>query len=647
MRHAPRNEIKKIRNYLYMIAAVLSIAGIVGMIIKPAAVFGALILFAGVAAVIGEELYNVEEKCSKSAGNRAPSVSSDNKSAQSAGKAEPWTGVADRLNKRNRTVPTPELEDYELFMGSTVKHYRGQKTSVRVPDRIMEIGTGAFRNSSVTSVILPMNVEKIGYHAFEGCSKLKHIVIMSPNCEIQGGAFDGCDSISTAGPLGSGCDYEFAYQDRLADYMFASLKGLTSVMIPEGVTQIGEGCFRNCSSLRTIRLPNSVRSILPEAFVGCASLSRLDLPDGRIDLDQIMIDASVALADNDGFIVIRKNLVGYVGAEEEIVIPKEVTRISRNVFSARTCPKNLKIRSVLIPEGVTYIGEGAFADCENLEDVELPENLAVIESEAFYRCRHLSHVKLPKELRLLGKRAFQGCSYLKTCEIPKSLTTIQEGVFQDCPSLALFLPETVADVEKNAFLQCFEVSTVRKPTDGVEKALNAYKKRQALIKKELNAWLPAEYDYVPEGRLNKFYSFHASELSREAYYSLLNEMDSAICSSGEDDGFRLWLESENKLEFRARDEHFVWHDETVIESCAIQLSLEQEAPSGIIWEAASTGKRTSCRIPCKGSVLLCDRSSKSGDNWSYCNVTDCQYLLLEPYGMQGIWKLSIYIKNVR
>ena len=493
--------------------------------------------------------------------------------------------------------------------------------------------------------MIPGSIARIEAEAFLNCKNLKHIELLACKCEIGIDAFAGCDCIQTAGPLDGNYDFEFGCKDCLPKHIFQNMKNLTSVVVPEGISLIGAYSFSGCSELRKVQLPSTIRSVAEDAFNGCCALTDFELPAGFTDLDQLTMHGCQALADKAGYVVLRTSLVGYVGDGEELVIPEKVTRISREVFCGRN---SSKIRRVKIPEGVTYLGKEAFADCENLEDVELPESLSVIESRAFFRCRRLSRVKLPKELRLLGAGAFQGCSYLKKCEIPKNVTTIRESVFQDCPSLTLVLPETVAVVEKNAFLLCYNVTALGKPADGVKKAIEAYKNHQAIIEKEKNSWLPGGYNYVPEGMLEVFYNSHASELSREDYYSLLNGMDSSIySSSGEDDDIRLWLESEDKLEFRARDEHFVWHDETVLECCAIQLSLERKAPSGVEWEAPSTKSRIPCRIRCKGLVLLSDKSSKSGDNWSYCDITDCQYLLLEPYGMQGVWKLDIYIKRAR
>lgn len=109
-------------------------------------------------------------------------------------------------------------------------------------------------------------------------------------------------------------------------------------------------------------------------------------------------------------------------------IPEGVTAIGDKAFAG--CRD---LRSVTIPAGVTRIGDGAFAGCTALVEVTFPAGLTEIGAEAFMDCPNLANVKLPEGLVTIGDRAFRQCSGIVKVKIPGSVTGIGVGAFDGCP----------------------------------------------------------------------------------------------------------------------------------------------------------------------------------------------------------------------
>lgn len=93
------------------------------------------------------------------------------------------------------------------------------------------------------------------------------------------------------------------------------------------------------------------------------------------------------------------------------------------------------IKSVIIGEGVTSIGVGAFINCYNLTDISIANSVISIGANAFECCQSLETINLPTNLKSIGNEAFDGCCSIRTITIPKSVTNIGEFAFIGCSSL--------------------------------------------------------------------------------------------------------------------------------------------------------------------------------------------------------------------
>ena len=141
--------------------------------------------------------------------------------------------------------------------------------------------------------------------------------------------------------------------------------------------------------------------------------------------------------------VLRK----YRGGEAHVVIPDGVTRIGEEAF--RCCEA---LASVSIPKGVTEIGESAFCWCFGLQSVAIPDSVTRIGYGAFEGCMALASISIPEGVTEIGYGAFKCCTALSSVSIPEGVTRIGYGAFTECTALAaVVVPESVAEIGKDAF----------------------------------------------------------------------------------------------------------------------------------------------------------------------------------------------------
>lgn len=161
---------------------------------------------------------------------------------------------------------------------------------------------------------------------------------------------------------------------KLFPSVFAGCNNIQEVHLPESIKTISSSAFKNCKNLTTINLPTGLKFINEHAFSGCEKLKNLFIPESEciISIDSSAFHDCYALADTNGFIIIRHCLIHCYSDAKEIVIPDGVTTINASAF--RKC-NNLE--SVVIPESVESIKEYAFHWCDNLKTVyfgmKLPE----------------------------------------------------------------------------------------------------------------------------------------------------------------------------------------------------------------------------------------------------------------------------------
>jgi len=208
---------------------------------------------------------------------------------------------------------------------------------------------------------------------------------------IAANAFEGDDTITSV---------KFAKNSELVviqDAAFRNCKILTSVVLPNTITKIGEDAFSSCPLLKTVTLSTSLREIADYTFVGCRSL-------------------------------------------KEIEIPASVTKIGNFAFNGCTT-----LTSVTFAEDSTLseIGDRAFAACYGLVNMVLPSDLTAIGSYTFMDCYMLEAINIPSKVEKIGSFAFNGC--IKIGQITFAKTTDWQAGTIALSETAVSSPETMAE----------------------------------------------------------------------------------------------------------------------------------------------------------------------------------------------------------
>ena len=361
----------------------------------------------------------------------------------------------------------------------------GIESIVTIPANVKEIGEAAFEGCYVTQLILPEGLTEIKPSTFKFFGVEKELKIPSTVTKIGAYAFEGFYLVSND-------------KDAKYDYDF---------VIPNGVTEIGEGAFKE-SALTRVMLPAGITSIPMELFDACEDLTRVTVQNGVTIIGEGAFRGSNL---SDG-ITLPNTLT---------VIEKEA--FSRTSLSSVTLPASLKtigegafrgtsLTAVVIPAGVETIGAEAFRSNGNLATVELPDTLKRIGNNAFrdtafyetlreessglYYGQYLlgntgyvnysaeitegtvliadgafgvygmEYLTLPASLRYIGEKAFAGATGLREIVIPEGVIEIGAYAFSGCNSLcSATLPESLQSMKEGVFSKCGMLESVTLPSN--------------------------------------------------------------------------------------------------------------------------------------------------------------------------------------
>ena len=262
-----------------------------------------------------------------------------------------------------------------------------------------EIGSYAFRYSSLTSITIPPSVTSIGEEAFSYCNNLVTVNLgTNSQLTIGNAAFRGCSS-------------------------------LTSITNLESATSIGLRAFQSCSSLTSITIGAGITRLNSYAFYGCEAL--IEINYNATNVNDLSSNNSVFYS------------AGQDGTGITVNIGANVTRIPNYIFypSTGNYPSSYipNITTVNFAEGSVCesIGSYAFYSCFSLTSIAIGEGVTRIGERAFFGCSGLTSITIPDRVTSIGASAFSSCRGLTSVTIGASIVSIGNYAFGYCSSLEL------------------------------------------------------------------------------------------------------------------------------------------------------------------------------------------------------------------
>lgn len=248
--------------------------------------------------------------------------------------------------------------------------------------------------TSIKTVIVEDGVTSISYHAFDGIKTITNIELGKDVKTIHESAFSGCTNLTSIN-IPSGVTY-------IGKSAFYNCKKLGNIVLPEGLTTIGETAFYNCDGMTTINIPSSVTIIGGQAF--CAS--------SNLESFEVAVNNS-KFADVDGALLSKDltTLISYPAGRTDALyeMPISVTAVKDSAFYGA------KFKGVKLADGLTSIGEWAFAYCYDLLDIVIPNSVTSIGNYAFWDCESLKSITVGLGISDFGRSGVcvvSGCSSL-------------------------------------------------------------------------------------------------------------------------------------------------------------------------------------------------------------------------------------------
>ena len=303
---------------------------------------------------------------------------------------------------------------------------------------------------------------------------------------------------------------------------FYSFNG-TEITIPGNVKEIEDNAF-TYSDLESVKFEEGVKVLRYGAFWR-SPIKNVEWADSISTVEYGVFANSSWIknqADQDGFIIKGNMLLGYNGTKEEVTVPEGITSIQGDGFGDISFPRsgidkvilpdsvtyigcstfeNSQLKEVVLNDNITYIGDYAFSGCNNLSLIRIPKNVAYIGTEAYrggwmypnvkrtyevdsenpnycvpagcnviYEKKNKKVVaadtdsKLPKDTKIIGAGTFAGLN-IESIDFPDTLEDIEENAFRRAKLKKIQLPSKVTKIKKWAFIECQDLESVELSPD--------------------------------------------------------------------------------------------------------------------------------------------------------------------------------------
>ncbi len=335
-----------------------------------------------------------------------------------------YLGYAPISSKNLKTVTFPKnLEGYHELQD--LSPWRGCPAlkEIILPEGMETLFDGALENAPIKRITLPSSMRVIGERVFDSCTNLTEVNLNDGLEEIGFWAFYGCTALENL-------DLPSSLRS-IKHYAFEGC-ALQRIELPEGMVSLTESALRNCAGLKEAILPASLKTIGEYAFYQCP-LEHVQLREG---LESIGAYAF------------------YHCPLQEIRLPEGLQSIGDYAFDRTTLP------AVHFPDSLTQLGNYSFAHCEELLEMNYPRNLRpdVPVTKLLEDSYRMRKIVIPEGVTAIPEGIFAESS-IETVILPSSLETIGDGAFSGSWINAVTIPAGVTDMGVS-FTECQYLQTV-------------------------------------------------------------------------------------------------------------------------------------------------------------------------------------------
>ena len=371
------------------------------------------------------------------------------------------------------TIPATVLYNNKTYsvtsIGESAFHECSNLTSIAIPNSITSIGDHVFFGCySLTSIEIPNSVTSIGYSAFWGCTSLTNPVYNSHVFAYMPTSYTGAYSFPNS--VDSIADFAFSSCHNLTSieipnnvtsigyYAFSNCTSLVSVSILNPYVTIKNNIVSGCYELAIVVAP--------------ASVLETDKEERWVSFTHSL--QSVTFTSGD----LTYNVLGILARSYKTLTSLNISGVTNTELDDEAFKGFYNLQSLVLPANLTKIGYMAVADCKNLQSINIPASVTEISQSAFENCRSLKTITFggqaasvpglrntpassASQLQTIGNWAFYNCHELQNLTIPEGVTSIGDGAFYGCVYLEdLSLPASVQSIGDNTFALCAKLQRI-------------------------------------------------------------------------------------------------------------------------------------------------------------------------------------------